>query len=158
VVALQPVDPAWVFVGDTSTRLVGQAAVPAGVALDLRRGLAAVAQPERRVLAHRLEQPVAVRLPSVVDSDKRLVYQTGEHVEHAVLRKPIARADRLSRLELEPVGEHRQTAEQHALVVTEHVVAPVQRSLECLLPREPSRTGCAQNGEPVAEAFRDLRR
>src|SRR3954449_2861862 len=158
VVALEPVDPARIDIGDAAARPVGDGGKPARVALDQCRRLPASAQPYRRVLAHWLELAVAIRVTRVVDADQGFVDEAREHLEHVVLREAVAGADGLGGLELEPAGEDREAAEECTLAVVEQVVAPVERALQRLLAGKATCPGGAEYREPLPQTLGDLGR
>ena len=69
------------------------------------------------VLADGLQQPVAGRGGiAVVRLNERFLNHRCQQVKDLLAFKPLARAHLFCRVEGEPAGEHRQAAEQHALI------------------------------------------
>ncbi len=71
---------------------------------------------------------------------------------------PVADADLLDRVEVEPAGEDGQPAEEHRLVRLQQVVAPLQGRGQRLLARRCGVAPVAEDPEPVVEPLRDRRR
>ena len=124
-----------------------------------------------RVLADRLEHPIARGLP-VVGDDERAVDEAAEAVERG---EPRDRRRRLVRgapssstggvpsavtrrrgIERPAAGEDGQPAEEPAIGVVEQVPAPVDERLQRPLPRHRRASATGQQAEPVAQALGDL--
>src|SRR5205823_4310523 len=75
-----------------------------------------------RVLADRLEQPVAHARAVLIDDHERLVDERGQQVEDRQGLQSGARADFLDGVERPAAREHGQAAEQHPLVVAQQLV------------------------------------
>ena len=65
------------------------------------------------------------------------------------------RADLLGHVQA-PAGEHRQAPEQDLLVLGQQLEAPVDRSLQCLLPRRSRAIAGCQQPESVIDPVSDL--
>ncbi len=141
---------------DVALGLHHELGVVAGVAgVDLR-GLLVVAQVLQRVMAHRVEQPVAVgAVPGRDAADHRLGDQVGQSPDdrHRVVRQV---GDRLGRGQREVAQEHAQPHEQLALRRVEQVEAPVERRPQRAVAGRRPPAGGAEQPEAVVEAHADL--
>ena len=125
--------------------LLEQREVVVGVAAGERIGLAGLLQPFTRVLADRLQHPVAL----VREAEQALLDERLQRVE-------VGAADLLGGLQRAAAGEDGERAEETLLLLREQVVAPVDRRPQRLL----SRVGvpaALQQVEPLGEALEDLR-
>jgi hypothetical protein len=86
-----------------------------------------------------ISQMPAIALHSVgaaLREDHGLVDQTREHVQRVGVGVVFSCADPLGCVQRPPAGEHGQSAEQPALVVSQQIVAPADRGGERLLTRD----------------------
>jgi hypothetical protein len=121
-----------------------------------------VACPEDR-LTTRLPKPVVAELPkrfeepepvagvSLSSLQDRLLDERAHDPGNLLGFQPVAGTDRLSRIELEPTREHREAGPQRSLVLTQELVAPVDRRLERLLAEGHTAVPRTQRVEPGAE-------
>ena len=126
--------------------LLEQREVVVGVTAGERIGLAGLVQPFARVLADRLEHPVAL----VREAEQALLDERLQRVE-------VGAADLLGRLERAAAGEDGEARGRALLLLGEQVVAPVDRRPQRLL----ARVGVAaalEEVEPLREALEDLPR
>ena len=84
--------------------------------------------------------------------DERLLDQPREQVGHLRSFQLFVGAHDLRSLEREAAREDGQAAQQDALRLLEQLVAPVERSLQSLLPRRRGAAACTQQPEAVVEA------
>ena len=96
----------------------------AGVTAGERIGLAGLVQPFERILADRLEHPVALGR----EADQALLDQRLQRVD-------VGAADLLGRVQGAAAGEDREGADDALLFLGKQVVAPVDRRPQRLLPR-----------------------
>ena len=122
--------------------------------------LAAGDQPIVRVLADRLEHPVAGGV-GVLDDDERAIDEATQAVQRLDARHPGRRrrgivlvADHAGRrLQRPATREHRQSAEQPLVRLGQEVPAPVDERLEGLLAGDGGPTTAGQEAETVAQAL-----
>jgi hypothetical protein len=101
--------------------LLRQRKVDAAMALAQIGDLAGLRESIERVLANRLQQPVAHARAVLLDDDERLVDQRSEQVEDRQAVEPVAAADFLHGVERPAAGEYRQAPEQHPLLLAQQV-------------------------------------
>ncbi len=87
----------------------------------------------RRVVAHGLQQPVAIRTGRIVRLDQAFVHQRIEEFEHLEFIHVVARADRLGGGHVEAAYEDRKTGQHRLLGRRQQVIRPVDQRLECVL-------------------------
>ena len=126
--------------------LLEQREVVVGVTAGERIGLAGLVQPFARILADRLEHPVAL----------------GREAEQALLdqrlqRVDVGAADLLGGVQGAAAGEDREGADDALLFLGEQVVAPVDRRPQRLLPRV-GVAATLEQVEALREALEDLSR
>ena len=122
----------------------------------LRPGLLAlVADPLARVLAHRLQQPVARDTVVLLGNDERGVDQAADQFERAL--RVAVEADRGRRLEREAAAEDREPRQQRLLLWGEQLVAPVHRLAQRLVARGRQPPPGDEEAEPVGKPRLDLR-
>ena len=110
-------------------------------------GVATLDQPLGRVLPDRLQQAVArVAVGPAGHQHQRLVHQPRQQIERPELVGAICEDPRRD-LERPAADEHRQHAQQPLLLGGELVVAPLDRRLQRLLPRQ---RGLAAGQQPEA--------
>jgi hypothetical protein len=112
-----------------------------------RVGLGRLVESFARVLTYRFEQAVPARRP--VGLDERASDQGVERLEDVEPRDPLGGAER------ETSREDGQPSQEHALVVVEQVVAPVQRRAHRVLSSHVAPAAC-QDAELVVEPARQL--
>jgi hypothetical protein len=95
---------------------LGQRQVEGGMAVADGRGGAGRRQLLLAVLAQRLARTVARRLVgALVHHHQRLIHEVPQQVARIADVDPVARTDRLGRLQGEATGEHRQPVEERPL-------------------------------------------
>ena len=119
---------------------------PADERGDLRRF-----QPLLRILADRLEKPVARLSGAVVGDDERLVDQLAEDVEHVDGIECVADQDRFGRDDVATAGEDREPVEGVAFELAQQVVRPVDGAPERLLPFERGAAAAREELEALVE-------
>jgi hypothetical protein len=92
----------------------------------------------------------------VLDQQQRPVRQPGQEVEHVRGVGSAERGDLLRGGQAERAGEHRQPAQRRLFARREHVIAPVQRGPQRLVPRRPAFPPAHQQLEHVVEAGQHL--
>ena len=152
VVGLE-IQPAQAGLTAGRAQLVGELDVPARMPLVQVAGLAGLGQPLARVLPDHGEQPVARLALHLVEHHQRLVHEADEGVDRLG-----GAAHALHGREVEGAREHGQPPEHRRLVGLEQSVAPIERSLERLLPRLGRAPLLAQQPERLAQPRGDLRR
>src|SRR5437660_909647 len=105
------------------------------MSLPQRRQLATGSKAFPAILSDRLEQPVARFGRSEFRCDQRLDDELIEQLEYLLALDAIPAADVFGRLQRPAAGEHRQTAEEAALLVGQQRVAPVDRGAHGLVAR-----------------------
>jgi hypothetical protein len=105
-------------------------------------------------LPHRLEHPVSPALS--IEDDQRLFDQLRQDVEQCAPLRLARAAHRFRSFERETSRENGKTPEEHALLVVQELVAPVDQRTQCLLARERGLVVASQQAEPVVEARRDV--
>ena len=136
----------------------GELEVEGVVARLQRRRLARLGEALARVLAHRLEQAVAVaaaRPPRPPPATCRRAAPAGRRPRAASTPSPAATASAASSAKLPAKTARRRNSARSA--VGQQVVAPAQRGPERLLAVERRPAAGGQHGEAVAEPLGDLR-
>src|SRR4051794_1687399 len=131
---------------DERLSVLEQGKVVVGVAAGERIGLAGLVQPFARIVADRLEHPVAL----VREAEQALFDQRLQRVEVGV-------ADLHDGVQGATAGKDREGAEDALLFLAERVVAPVDRRAQGLLPRVGVAATLEQI-EALREALEDLPR
>ena len=141
--------------GDQGVREVGEVAGMRGP-----EPLAVAARVEviLRVLADRLEEPVAGLGRLRVGHDERSCDERGEELEHVVRLDDVARPDGFGRLEAEAAREHAEPLQQQLLARVEQVVRPVDRGAQRLVALDRGARPTAEQPEPLVEPAGDVGR
>ena len=87
-----------------------------------------------RVLADRLQHPVAAVFLLLLQHHQRLLHQRADQVEHVERVDRLGTANRLGRGEVEAADEYTEPLQQALLFVVEKVVGPVHQRAQRLLP------------------------
>ena len=111
-------------------------------------------QPFLRVLAHRLQQPVA--LAPGVHHDERLFDQGDQEVDGAGFARVAAVAHGSCSLQRPAAREHRQALQKGALGSRQQVVAPVDRGAQRLVVRHGGRVALGEQAEALVQSRGDL--
>ena len=111
-----------------------------------------------RVLAHRLEQAIAVAAGILLGHHQRLIDKSPQEVGDLAPVDISTRRDLLGGLQREGPGKHAQPAKQRALVRSQQRVAPAQRGPERLLAVQRRPAPGRQDGEAIAQSLGDLSR
>jgi len=111
--------------GERRSRFRGETQVKAQVALARRIAVAGFIQALVRVLAHGVEQVVA--LAAGIHDDERFLHELGQVIERARLAGRSCSGERFRRLERPAAGEHGKPLENRPLIVGQEVVAPVDQ-------------------------------
>src|SRR5688572_2194890 len=88
------------------------------------------------------------------DDDERFIDEPRQQVQGRELIEPPAYAGDL--IEIATARENRQCAEKSLFVVRKRVVAPLNRRLECLVPRRTNTAGAGKKLEALIKFFVDL--
>ncbi len=127
---------------------------PTGIRLLVGSG-----QPFRRVFTHRVDQPVpgarAVGQAVPAEND-RLVDQAGQHVADPADRDQRAGRHVPRRREVERPGEDREPRPDRPLGLRAQIVGPVDRGLQCLVPRHRAAPRAGQHRERGVKAIGQL--
>jgi hypothetical protein len=118
--------------------------------------LAGFAELFLRVLAHRLEQPVAHAVSGVVGDHEGFVDQQAELIQQLVALHFAAGTDGMGSVQIEPAGEYCQAAEQDSLRFGEQRVRPIHRHAQRLLAPHRSTRTAGQQPEPIMQTVGDL--
>jgi hypothetical protein len=133
--------------------LGGEAGHPAGVARARLALLRGAAEQRGAVLPHRLEQAVAGVAVVLAHLDERVLDEAAEGGDHVGAAGRLRRgAHRLDGVEGERPAEHRQPAQQRALVLGEQLVAPVEHRAQRAMARQRGAPAAREQGERVVEA------
>ena len=130
----------------------GQVRVVVAVAGAYRIGFARLAELLQRVLPHRLQQPVSRWAAGVLGDNERLVNEQRELIEDLVALQVLVGDDGLRGVEVESAEEHRQSAEEHALEVSQQRMRPIDRGPQASVgaaprcARRPSVSGTGPAG------------
>jgi len=87
-----------------------------------------------------------------LDSDKRLVNELFEQVEHLELFDAVPGTHLLEGLKRAPASEDPHPPKGNAFLFRKKIVTPVDEGLECLLMRQPVSTPATQETETVVKA------
>src|SRR5688572_6520800 len=98
-------------------------------------GLAACLEATERVRANGLQHPKARLARRYCRAHQALIHQRGQTAEDIYFQVAPSVAHVLGSVERAAAGEHRETLEERLLGGIEQVVAPGDRSAQCLLPR-----------------------
>ena len=114
-------------------------------------------QPVPGVIADRGQQVVARVTAGVLHPEQRFVRQPAQQLQHRVRADVSAGGHPFGRIQRETAVEHGQPAEDGPLGRLEHVVAPVQRRAQRLVPARRGARPADQHREDVAQPLGELR-
>src|SRR5690349_23100698 len=85
------------------------------------------------VLTNRLQQSVPSSAVDTLGSQKRLVHQQAELVEHLIALRTVITRDGMGCLEIKAAEEHAESTKQHSLRIRQQRMRPIHGRMQCLL-------------------------